>query len=279
MTGLPKVSIVIACYNYPNVVKAVESAYRQSYSNKEIILVDDGSNEETKRAIQTVREKLNILIEQENRGQSIARNTGIKEAKGKYILNLDADDFFEPTFVEKAVANFEKNADIKIVTCKARRFKESGDIDVFTPRGGKIDNFLYSNSALGSSMFRQESWEKCGGYEEKLPILGIEDWEFYIQLLKGGGRAYVIPEILFHYQVRQNSTTDFIRLVRHDKFRHIILKHRELYIKNFEFTIDHLVGRINKLETEKAKILKTPDYKFGNVILTPYRILKSVLKR
>lgn len=279
MTGLPKVSIVIACYNYPNVVKAVESAYRQSYLNKEIILVDDGSNEETKRAIQTVREQINVHIEQENKGQSIARNAGIKRAKGEYILNLDADDFFEESFCEKAVKVFEEEEGVEIVTCIAKRFNESGDIDVFTPCGGKIDNFLYSNSALGSSMFRKKSWEKCGGYEEKLPILGIEDWELYIQLLKDGGSAFVIPEILFHYQVRQNSTTDLIRLARHDKFKHIILKHRELYIKNFETTIDYLIERINKVEIQKEKISKTPDFKVGKAILTPYRTLKKMLKR
>lgn len=279
MTGLPKVSIIIACYNDSDVVNAVKSAFSQTYTNKEIIVVDDGSNDQTKKTIKTIGDHISILVEQENRGQSIARNNGIKRATGKYILNLDSDDFFEDSFCEKAVKVFEEEERVKIVTCKARRFNKSGNIDIFTPRGGEVEDFLYSNSALGSSMFRKSSWEGSGGYEEKLPILGIEDWEFYINILKAGGYAHVIPEVLFHYQIRKGSTTDRIRELRHDKFREIILKHKDLYSTNFELTIDHLVGRINKLELEKRKILKQTDYKIGNILLKPFRVLKKEMKR
>ena len=279
MTGLPRVSIIIACYNDPDVLKAVKSAYQQTYTNKEIIVIDDGSNESTKEAIRAVKDSISILVEQENQGQSIARNNGIKRATGKYIVNLDSDDFFEDSFCEKAVKIFEEEDRVKIVTCKARRFNKSGGIDISTPRGGEVEDFLYSNSALGSSMFRKSSWEESGGYEEKLPILGIEDWEFYIHILKGGGYAHVLPEVLFHYQIRKNSTTDRIRELRHDKFRQIILKHKDLYSTNFELTIDHLVGRINKLELEKRKILKQADYRIGNVLLKPFRVLKKGMKK
>ena len=278
MIEFPKLSIIIACYNDPDVVKAVKSASGQTYSNKEIILIDDGSNEATKEAIRSIRNSISILIEQKNQGQSIARNNGIKKATGRYILNLDSDDFFEPTFCEKAVKKFEEDEEIKIVTCGANRFNKKGNIDVFIPKGGALKDFLFSNSALGSSMFKKEDWEKCGGYEEKLPILGIEDWEFYIHILKGGGYAHVIPEMLFHYQIRKNSTTDRIRDSRHDKFRQIILKHKDLYSANFELTIDHFTGRLNKLESEKSKIFKKADFKIGSILLKPFRLLKKRIK-
>lgn len=278
MTGLSKVSIIIACYNDPDVVKAVLSAYNQTYSNKEIILIDDGSNNKIKKIIKTLKEYISIHVEQENQGQSIARNNGIKRATGKYILNLDSDDFFEPNFCEKAVKKFEEDKEIKIVTCKANRFNKKGNIDVFIPRGGAFKDFLYSNSALGSSMFKKEDWEQCGGYEEKLPILGIEDWEFYLHILKDGGYAYVIPEVLFHYQIRKNSTTNRIRESRHDKFKEIILKHQDLYSANFESTIDHFTGRLNKLESEKSKIFKEADFKIGYILLKPFRLLKKRIK-
>src|SRR5690606_26217039 len=136
---------------------------------------------------------------------------GIKKARGEYILNLDSDDYFEPEFCEKAIKLFQTDDEIKIVTCKAQRFNKNGQMDVFTPSGGGLENFLFSNSALGSSMFKKSDWENCDGYEEELPILGFEDWELYLNILKSGGYAKVLQEVLFHYQVRENSTTARIK--------------------------------------------------------------------
>ncbi len=273
---IPKVSIIIACYNDPDVVVAIKSAYNQTYLNKEIIVVDDGSNQQTVIALQSVREFIDNVITQDNQGQSIARNNAIKKATGEYILNLDSDDYFEPEFCMKAVAKFEENKDVKIVTCKARRFNKSVDIDVFTPLGGKLENFLFSNSALGSSMFTRVDWEQVGGYEEKLPVLGFEDWEFYLNLLKTGGVAYVLPEVLFNYQIRENSTTAKIKDFKLDKFKHIILKHSELYKENFEALVTNLIERLKTEEMEKIKNTKRIDFKLGKAFLRPLRFIKSL---
>ncbi len=274
---IPKVSIIIACYNDPDVLVAVRSAYIQTYSNKEIIVVDDGSNQQTQEALQSVREYIDIVITQDNQGQSIARNNGIKKANGEYILNLDSDDYFEPEFCEKAIRIFEVDEEIKIVTCKARRFNKSGDIDVFSPLGGDLQNFLFTNSALGSSMFKRNNWEQVGGYEEKLPILGFEDWEFYLNILKTGGVAFVIPEVLFNYQVRENSTTAKIKDFKPDKFKHIILKHSELYKENFEALVTNLIERLKTEEREKFKNTKRIDFKLGKALLRPLRFIKSLI--
>ena len=271
-----KISIIIACYNDPYVVKAVRSAFEQSYSNKEIIVIDDGSNEETKRAINEIRDMIDILIEQANSGQSIARNNGIKKASGAYILNCDSDDYFEPEFCEKAIKIFEADKEIKIVTCKAQRFSKNGEIDVFTPRGGRLENFLFSNSALGSSMFKRCDWQDCGGYEEKLPILGFEDWEFYLNILKTGGYAFVIDEPLFYYQVREGSTTEKIKNLKQDKLKHIILKHSDLYKENFEALVINLIDRLKIEEMEKIRNTKRIDFKLGRFLLRPLRLIKSL---
>lgn len=273
---IPKVSIIIACYNDPDILVSVKSAYNQTYENKEIIVVDDGSNKLTKTAIKSVQHYIDIVITQDNQGQSIARNNAIKQAAGKYILNLDSDDFFEAEFCKKAVAEFESNEDIKIVSCKARRFNKEGEIDVFTPLGGDLQNFLFSNSALGSSMFKRRDWETFGGYEEKLPILGFEDWEFYLNILKTGGVAYVIPEVLFNYQIRHNSTTAKIKDFKLDKFKLIILKHSELYKDNFEALVSYLIERLKTEEMEKIKNTKRIDFKLGAALLRPLRFIKSL---
>ncbi len=273
-----KLSIIIACYNDLNVIKAVEAAASQSYDSKEIIVVDDGSNEATKNAIASVKDKIDILIEQPNSGQSIARNKALKKASGKYVLNWDSDDYFELQFAEKAIKIFEEDEEVKIVTCKARRFNTEETIDIFSPSGGKLQNFLFKNSSLGSAMFKKVEWEACGGYEEELPILGFEDWEFYIHLLKSGGYAYVIPEILFHYQVRPDSTTSKIKTLKQEKFRHIILKHSELYKENFEDLITDLFTRIAQAEKESFRNQSSIDFRIGNKILSPLRWIKKFIK-
>ncbi|WP_369769528.1 glycosyltransferase [Flavobacterium sp. WC2416] len=277
--NIPLLSIVISCYNDAAYIeKAVASALNQTYSNKEIIVVDDGSNAETKAVLKKLEPVITKLITQENQGQSIARNNGIRKANGEYILNLDSDDFFEISFCEKAISQFQKEEQITLVTCNVNRFNKKGTIDVFFPNGGALNNFLFSNSAMGSSMFKRKDWELCGGYEEKLPILGLEDWEFYIQILKFGGYAYVIEEILFNYQVRENSTTDRIREVRLDKFKHIIMKHKELYSANFEALVENLFNQIKREQSEKIKNTERIDFKIGKAILKPLRWVKSVLK-
>lgn len=275
----PLVSVVIPCYNDEKYVeKAVQSILHQTSEKIEIIVVDDGSNKRTKKILKKLRPTITLLISQENQGQSVARNNGIRQANGKYILNLDSDDYFEPSFCSKAVEAFEKDEEIAIVTCQANRFNKNGTIDIFTPRGGAINDFLFANSALGSSMFKRNDWEQVGGYEEKLPILGLEDWEFYINILQTGGIAYVLPEVLFNYQVRANSTSEKIKDFKQDKFKYIILKHSELYKDNFEDLVSILIERVKIEESEKIKNTKRIDFRVGKALLRPLRFIKS-LKR
>lgn len=275
----PLVSIVIACYNDAAYIEqAVYSALNQTYSNKEVIVVDDGSDEETKAVLKKLVPKITLLITQENQGQSIARNNGIRKAKGEYILNLDSDDFFDPSFCEKAILKFQEDKKIAIVSCHANLFNHTGFIDVFRPIGGDLNNFLFANSALGSLIFKRKDWEISGGYEEKLPILGLEDWEFYIQILKVGGYAYVIDEALFNYQIRKNSTTDRIRDLKLEKFKYIIMKHKELYKENFEFLVENLFKQIKSQQSEKIKNTKRIEFKIGKAILRPLRWIKALIK-
>ncbi|SHG44454.1 hypothetical protein SAMN05444483_11255 [Salegentibacter echinorum] len=279
MNNSGKLSIIIPCYNdYLYIEEAVNSALNQTYKNKEIIVVDDGSNIDTKMVLRRLEPKISKLITQENQGQSIARNNGIKQSNGEYILNLDADDYFEPTFCEKAIMAIERDFNIKIVTCKTRRFHIKGEIDIFTSTGGNINNFLFKNSAMGSSMFKRKDWERCGGYEEILPILGLEDWEFYLNILKTGGVAHVLPEVLFNYQVRENSTTAQIKKLKLDKFKFIILKHSELYKENFEELVTNFIERLKIEEREKIKNTKRIDFKLGEALLRPFRFIKSLIK-
>src|SRR5258705_4411354 len=207
------ISIVIPCYNDDQYIEqSVSSALNQTYSQIEVIVVDDGSKAETKAVLKKLEPKITKLITQENSGQSKARNRGIEAANGNYILVLDSDDYFESTFCEKAVLSLG-DPTIKLVTSFTKRFNDFYSYD-FYPKGGDLKDFLIYNQATGSVMFRKKDCISAGGNDESMRS-GFEDWEFYIRLLKDGGTAFVIPEFLFNYRAKENSTTTIANKIKY----------------------------------------------------------------
>ena len=202
--------------------------------------MDDGSNIETKAVLKKLAPQITKLITQVNKGQSTARNVGIKEAKGNYILVLDSDDYFEPTFCEKAVAVFLENMDTKIVTCYVNRIYSCSKNDIYKPSGGQIEDFLLNNCVMGSAMFKKNEWTKINGYDEKMRN-GFEDWEFYIRLLQDGGDSFVIQEPLFNYRLRNDSTTAKANKIKYELLQYIYFKHQDLYKANYELFIKHIL--------------------------------------
>ena len=274
----PTITIIIPCYNdFQYIEQSVQSALNQTYPNIEVIVVDDGSNVETKTVLKKIEPKISQLITQENQGQSTARNIGIQAAKGEFILVLDSDDYFEPSFCEESVAVFSTDASIKIVTCQATLLFSDDKKELYIPNGGDIKSFMYGNCALGTSMFKKEDWKIVSGYDETM-ISGFEDWEFFIRLLKSGGTAFVIQKPLYTYRKREASTTTRANKARYDLLHFIFTKHKDLYVSDFENFTTFLLDKIQQAETSKLKYKEKIDYKIGAVILKPLRFIKSLFK-
>jgi glycosyltransferase involved in cell wall biosynthesis len=272
------ISIIIPCYNdWQYVEQAVYSALNQTYQNKEVIIVDDGSNAKTKEILKRLEPKITKLITQENQGQSKARNVGIKASKGGYILVLDSDDFFEPSFSEKAIQVFINKKSVKLVTCQANLLFEDGSSRIFTPKGGDISDFILSNNALGTSLFRKEDWQSSGGYDESMRN-GFEDWEFFIRLLEMEGIAEVIQEPLYNYRKQNISTTTIANSKKYELLKYIYLKHEELYKNNFESFVFYMLSRIEREEKEKIKNTLRLEFQIGKAILRPVRFIKSLFR-
>ena len=276
---MKSLSIVIPCYNDVHYISAcLESANQQGIDDLEIIVVDDGSDHNTKNRLNELRAKYNVLLTQENYGQSTARNEGIKVAKGEFILVLDSDDFFEPSFSSKALKILSNSEYTKIVTCHARRFIDgTEEYDIHMPHGGEVKDILFINGALGSVMFRKKDWELVRGYDENMKS-GFEDWEFYIRLLKNGGEIHVIPEVLFNYRMKKESTSTRANKIKHELFYFIYEKHKELYLKHSDALIKYLLSRIEREEKEKLKNLNRIEFRIGKAILWPLRKLKRLFK-
>lgn len=276
----PLISIVIPCFNDALYVKqSVNSALAQSYQFIEVIVVDDGSNPETKKVLKEIEPQITKLITQENKGQSSARNIGINFSKGEYILVLDSDDFLEPALCEKAVNLLLQNDQVVLVTCEAKLLYQNGSFDFYSPNGGGIPNFMYRNEALGTSMFRKTDWKKCGGYDENMR-LGLEDWEFFIRLLKkNGGCAQVIKEPLYNYRKRVDSTTSIANKNKYQLLEYIFVKHKDIYVQDYENFVKKILEISINLETQKQNIYKKRDYKLGHFLLKPIRFLKSIIHK
>lgn len=265
-----KVSIVIPCYNdHQFVEEAVNSANEQTYVNKELILIDDGSDSQTKKILKKLQSKVDLMLVTENNGLATARNIGIENSKGKYILVWDSDDYFEESFCEKAVSIFQNSTDVKLVTSRAYRFDENRTIDIHVPRGGTLREFLFANAAMGSTMFLKKEWEKAGGYDARMRQ-GYEDWEFYIRLLAKGGRAEVIEEPLFFYRQKSSSLRKKANEKRYELWSYIFKKNRDLYIEHFDLYTDFLLKSLQNKEVDLAD-------KEGMVSLK--KLIKRIVKR
>lgn len=270
--------MVISCYNDVKFIEqAVGSALSQTYQNIEVIVVDDGSNAETKKVLKKLEYKITKLITQENQGQSTARNVGIRESKGYYILVLDSDDYFEGTFLEKAISAFLKNNNVKIVSCFANLIFDNETSFIYKPLGGSINSFLCSNNALGSALFKKADWEASGGYDQSMRD-GFEDWEFYIRLLHKEGFAHILQEPLYNYRKRNNTTTQRANVVKYKLLFSLYQKHKELYKQYLDDYVSFLLSKIEKEEQEKIKNAQRLEFKIGKVILCPLRWIKSQLR-
>ena len=195
---LPFVSVVIPCYNHGQYVnEAVQSILEQTLQDFEIIIVNDGSTDgETVRILNSLeRPKTRVIHLPQNMGLPAARNTGIREAQGKYICCLDADDKLQATYLEKATALMESNRGISFVGSWTQVF--GSESRVWYAKQFDPDEILYANQFNSLAVFRRIAWEQAGGFFEEMRE-GFEDWEFWVRLTSLGYRGYQIPEKLIH---------------------------------------------------------------------------------
>ncbi len=199
------VSIIIPCYNQAQYLEeSVQSAIDQTYPNIEIIVVNDGSPDNTQEVAERLQEQYpNTLrvVTQENQGLSEARNTGIRESLGEYILPLDADDLLDLKIVSKCMdAMTHNNADIIHIDFQC--FGENNNVWMSSPFSD--NNISYENFLHASSLYRKEVWRKTQGYKLNMDI-GYEDWEFWINAYKHNFTFHYLSEILFNYRIKKES--------------------------------------------------------------------------
>ena len=200
------ISIVVPCYNQANyLTETVESALQSTYQHIEVIIVNDGSTDNSKEIAEVLTEKYKnvYLLNQKNSGVTIARNSGIEFSNGKYILPLDGDDLISPNYISEAIKILEARPEVKVVYCQAVKFDESGQ------KPWKLKNFNLNllardNMIFVSGIFRKTDCMAVGGFSDDM-IMGREDWEFWIKMLKNGGEVVRLPFVGFYYRLHASS--------------------------------------------------------------------------
>jgi len=202
----PAVSVVIPYYNLGDYIEeTVASVLKQTYSNFEIIIVNDGTTDASSlHALNQIR--LNYpcvrVIEEGNRGVAAARNCGIRKASGKYVVPLDADDTIEPTYLEKCVWFLETHPDTAYVYTGVRHF---GDFQALCKDEFDFERLKTYNYITVTSMFQKRHFLDVGGYSEDSREGGYEDWDFWLSMGERGYFGALIPEELFNYRRRSGS--------------------------------------------------------------------------
>lgn len=207
----PKVSIIIPFYNCPYIDQAIQSAINQTYENKEIIVVDDGSTV-FKEKISPFFSKISYLQKKKNGGTATALNVGINKAQGDYISWLSSDDYFlyEKTaqqmkfMLNKNVGSSFTNYDYidennnVIVSCNGPRFSNTGDV---------YREFMKYNAINGcTTIIKKSLFEKIGFFNPSLRY--THDYDMWFRLLLSNQEPLYIDKVLVKFRYHTNSGTN-----------------------------------------------------------------------
>lgn len=207
---MSKVSVIIPTYNCAQYIcQAVDSVLAQTYHDFELVVVDDGSTDDTKELLMRYDKHLTYIY-QENKGMTAARNTGIKNSSGEYIAFLDSDDIWLPNKLERQVKLLDESPEVGLVYCWHYYIDAEGNRCKFW--NNKIGRSFESGSRLfeklieknvisggGSTpIIRRECLGKSGMFDESIPYSG--DWDLWLRISMDYIMA-VIPEPLACYRV------------------------------------------------------------------------------
>lgn len=178
----PLVSVVIPSFNHAQyVVEAVESALAQSYEPQEIIVVDDGSTDDTQQCLAPYRERIRVIYQQ-NQGLSAARNTGIRAALGEWVAFLDADDLWHPQKTEVQLRSLETFPQADVIGSPGAAAVPKGPLPSHsTINLVEMRNLLTATPITGSStLVRRRCFDEVGFFDTTLT--SVEDRDMWLRL-------------------------------------------------------------------------------------------------
>lgn len=200
-----RISIVTPCYNDGHyLTEAVGSVERCDGSLSELIIVNDGSTDpHTLTALRDLERRGYKVIHQENKGLGAARNAGVSEATGDYILPLDSDNRIRPEYLTLSLEILESEPAVGVVYGQAELFGDKAGVWAIP----EFDEAALWNANFidACAVYRKKVWEDVGGYDTVMPVPGWEDWEFWLSAAERGWGFRRLNQVVFDYRVRGDS--------------------------------------------------------------------------
>ena len=235
--NLPLVSIILPTYNCAAFLShSIGTILSQTYNSYEIIVIDDGSTDNTKEVLYPFMQRIKYIRLEQNKGLPTARNIGVRSAQGKYIAFIDADDLWLPEKLQTDIEYFETHPEVSMVYSKHINIDEKGDdLNGNTKRqlpSGNIFLQLFSeqNFVISSSVVvRKEVFETTGLFDEQL--VNCQDWDMWLR-------------IAFHFKVAGINKP----LVKYRHNPHSLSKNRNNVLKYQKMVIDKIYNKFKDTE-------------------------------
>jgi glycosyltransferase involved in cell wall biosynthesis len=203
--------VIIAAYQVADVIgNALDSIRSQTLRPLEVIVCDDGSTDSLQTALIPYRDEI-VLLRQENRGESAARNAAARAASGDFVAILDADDVYRPGYLEAVSELAELRPDLDILTTNGVLVADDVEVRQLYNRGWSFEvadqrrAILQRNFVFGLAAVRRSALLEQGGFDES--IIWTEDWDLWLRLILAGSGAGCIDEPLAEYRLRETSLT------------------------------------------------------------------------
>lgn len=265
----PLVTVVIPCYNHQNyVIDSIKSVISQDYHNIELIIIDDGSSDESVKAIETCIDECESrftrfrFYSRKNKGLSSTLNEMLEWSKGKYFCGLGSDDILLSNKISGQVAFFEENPDCEILSAYVNHIDEKGNC-IKQEERLEFKKFSFTDVLQQSyyipapTIMYKTATLKTIGYN---PDFVLEDWFMLLSILKKGGQAVLLPTVNVLYRIHPHNTHGKLKLMYTEQVKVIEYFKKDIPIKNYR----EIWGKV--LLTYIIKLLKRDKYKSFGVL-------------
>jgi len=207
----PKVSVIMPVYNGERFIRhAVESVFSQTYQDWELIVVDDGSTDNTVLVLEPYMDRLKYIW-QHNQERSVARNNGVNNSRGDYLVFLDSDDVLLPPKLEYQVDYLEENSNVDLVYSPCKKIDIYNNLisdqllgDSEYPQSEQIKQMILGNYiAIQGVMMRSDSLCEIGGFEPDISC--AEDRSLWLRFLIGGYVVVHLPQVVAYYRLHERG--------------------------------------------------------------------------
>lgn len=245
----PLVSIIIPTYNRAHIIgRAINSVRNQTYQKFEIIIVDDHSTDNTEKIIRKIKDpRIHFIRQNKNYGPAVARNVGIKAAKGDFIAFLDSDDEWMPSKLEEEM-KILLNARSHIAFVSSNSLRLIGNIKILA-RVKKNRKFPIGNSLI-STLFRRNVFNEIGFFDKNLRCL--EDWDMFIRITRKYGFLTINKQLTLIHSSQDNLSKNKFFVMRDLKY--FLKKNSKKLSKKLKLlAVIYTITGLNPISEKKAK--------------------------